>query len=142
VSYGTSMLIYSSVAVLPVEVALHTHQLTTFQETLNSAALREALDLLPSFCGDALLRDALYKLGITWLHNRTVRLQPLHVGDLVLRCTEAVARAGEHGKFTANWEGPYNVTAQIRPGTYWLETLQGIPILRTWHSSNLRKYHI
>jgi len=85
------MLAYGSEAVLPVEVALHTHRLTAFQETLNNAALREALDLLPSVRGNALLRKALYKLRIVRLHNRTVRLQPIQVGDLVLRRTEAVA---------------------------------------------------
>ena len=33
------MLAYGSEAILPVEVALHTHRLTTFQEELNKAAL-------------------------------------------------------------------------------------------------------
>jgi len=33
------MLVYGSEAVLPVEVDLHTHRLTTFQEELNKAAL-------------------------------------------------------------------------------------------------------
>jgi len=136
------MLAYGSEAVLPIEVALHTHRLTSFQETLNNAALRETLDLLPSIRGDALIREALYKLRIARLHNRAVKLQPIQVGDLVLRRTAAVARANEHGKLTANWEGPYKVTAQIRPGTYRLETPQGTLIPRAWHSSNLRKYHI
>jgi len=31
---------------------------------LNNAALREALDLLPSIRGDALLQEAIYKLCI------------------------------------------------------------------------------
>ena len=55
---------------------------------------------------------------------------------------ESVARAGEHDKLTASWEGPYKVASQILPDTYRLETLQGTPIPRAWHSSNLRKYHI
>jgi len=49
------MLAYGSEAVLPVEFAVHTHRLTTFQEELNNAMLREALDLLPSICGDVIL---------------------------------------------------------------------------------------
>ena len=105
------MLGYGSEAILPVEVALHTHRLTAFQERLNNAALHEALDLLPSIRGDALLREALYKLRIARLHNRAVRVQPIQVGDLVLRRTEGIIRAGEHGKLTANWEGPYKVTS-------------------------------
>jgi len=63
------MLAYGSEAILPVEVALHIHRLTTFQEELNNASLCEPLDLLPSVRGDALLREALSKLHIVLLHN-------------------------------------------------------------------------
>ena len=59
------MLAYGSEAVLPVKVALQTHRLTTFQEALNNATLREALDLF---------REALYKPRIARLHNRVVRI--------------------------------------------------------------------
>ena len=104
-------LTYGSEVVLPVEVALHTHRRTTFQEAPNNAALREALDLLPSIHGDSLLREALYKLRIARLHNHTVRMSPIRVTDLVLQCTESVARATEHGKLTTNWEGPYKVVS-------------------------------
>ena len=41
------MLTYVSKAVLLVEIALHTHCFTAFQEILNNAALQEALDLCP-----------------------------------------------------------------------------------------------
>jgi len=100
------MLAYGSEAILPIEVSLHTHRVTTFQEGLNNMALRKALDLLHSIRGDALLQEALYKLRIAQLHNRTVRVQLIQVGPLILRHTEAVARTGEHGKLTANYEGP------------------------------------
>jgi len=73
-----------------------------FQEELNNAPLREALDLLPSVRGNALLREALYKLLFTCPHNQTVKLQPIQVGDFVLRRAEAVARTNEHGKLPAN----------------------------------------
>ena len=106
------MFTYRFEAVLPVEVAFHTHRLATFQDALNNAALREALDLLSSIRGDALLREALYKLRITWLHNLAVRIQPIQVSDLILQRTEAVACAGKHDKLTANWEGPYRVTSK------------------------------
>jgi len=85
------MLTYGSEALLPVEVALHTQRLTTFQETLNNVALREALDLLPCVRGDTFLRQALYKLRVARLHDRVVKLHPINVGILVLRRTEAVA---------------------------------------------------
>ena len=116
------MLAYGSEAVLPVEVVLHTYRLTTFQEELNNATLREALDLLPSIRGDALLREALYKLRIARLLDRAVRVQPIQTADLILRRMEVVACPGEHGKLIANWEGPYKVATQVRRGTYRLET--------------------
>jgi len=50
------MLAYGSEAVLPIKVILHTHRLITFEEELNNVALHEALDLLPSIPGDALVR--------------------------------------------------------------------------------------
>ena len=49
------MLAYRSEVVPSVEVEPQTHRLTTFQEELNNAVLQEALDLLPSARGDALL---------------------------------------------------------------------------------------
>jgi len=51
------MLTYGSKVVIPVEIALHTHHLITFQEALNNAALWKALDLLVSFQEKALLRE-------------------------------------------------------------------------------------
>jgi len=134
------ILAYGLEAVLPVEVTLHTHCLITFQRELINAALREALDLLPSIQGDDLLHKALYKLRIARLHDRTVKLHPIHVGDFVLHRTEAVACTGEQGKLTKNWEGLYKVIAQIQPSTYRLETADRTLVPQTWHSSNLRKY--
>ena len=78
---------------------------------MNNTALCEALDLLPSIRGDALFREALYKLRIAPLHNCAVRVQPIQVGDVILRYMEVVAKAGKHGKLTANWEGPHKVNA-------------------------------
>jgi len=97
------MLAYGSKVVLPVEVALCTHHLTTFQEELNNKALQEVLDLLLSVRGDDLLIEMLYKLRIALLHDHTVKLHFIKFGSLVLHQTKVVVQAGEHGKFIANW---------------------------------------
>ncbi|VFQ94022.1 unnamed protein product [Cuscuta campestris] len=57
-----------------------------------------------------------------------------------LRRREA-SRPGDGGKLAKNWEGPYRVRAIIRPGTYRLETLEGVPVERTWNSHHLRKFY-
>jgi len=59
------MLAYGFEAVLLVEVALYTHRLRTFQEELNNAALRAALDpyrpfVATPFFGKPSISSALY----------------------------------------------------------------------------------
>ena len=123
----TFILVYGPEVVLLVRGALHTHRLTTFKEELNNATLREALDLVPPIHGGAFLREGLFKLRIIGLHNHAARVQPIQVGDLVLR--RKLGR-GKTTKLTANSEGPYKDTSQIRPSTYRLETPKGTPIPR------------
>ena len=71
---------------------LHTHRLTTSQEDINNVDIRGALDLLPFFWSDALLRETFDKLRVARLHDRTVKLHPIRVRDLVLHRTKVVAR--------------------------------------------------
>jgi len=78
------MLVYGSEAVLPIELAICTHKVTTFQTTLNNQALREALDLLPFVRGDAYLCEEITKDRMARFYNRKVKEHPLAVGDLVL----------------------------------------------------------
>jgi len=95
-------LTYGLEAVLPIEVALHRHRLIMFKEELNNVVLQEALDLFRSVRGDVLIREALCKLYIARLHNRTVKLHHIKVRDVVLCCTEVVVRTGEDDKLTTN----------------------------------------
>jgi len=67
------MLAYGSEVVLLFEVAIHTHRLTSFQEELNDARLREVLDLLPSVHTKAYLRATLHKLESVWQYNWLVK---------------------------------------------------------------------
>ena len=107
------MLVYSSEAILPVEVAIHTHRVATFQATRNNQALREALNLLPLVRGDTYLREEVVKAGMTRFYNRKVKECPLAVGDLVLRKMEAIGKGAVQGKLTSNWEGPYLVCEEV-----------------------------
>jgi len=62
-----------------------------FQEELNNATLREALDLLPLGREDDLFREVLYKLRIACFHNCTIKLHPINVGIFVLHRIKVVA---------------------------------------------------
>jgi len=115
-------------------LAIRTHRTITFQIAQNNQALREALDLLPLVRGDAYLRDEVAKARMARFYNRRVRERPLAVGDLVLRNMEAIGKGASQGKLTPNWEGPYIIFEEVRPGTFRLQTLQGVEIPRAWHS--------
>ena len=100
-----------------------------------------ALDFILEKRGNAALRHKIYRLRMTRAYNKWVRSRPLKKGDLVLRKMKDVGRAGEKGKLTPNWEGPYQIAEEVRDGTYRLSTLDGKVIPRTWNSANLRQYY-
>jgi len=45
------------------------------------------------------------------------------------------------GKFLANWEGPFRVTAVAGKGAYRLERLPGQAVPRTWNAAHLKFYY-
>ncbi|XP_016206026.1 uncharacterized protein LOC107646349 [Arachis ipaensis] len=61
-------------------------------------------------------------------HNKRVVTRTFDEGDLVLKRTEKARRPPSHGKFTANWEGPFRIFKVLGMGAYQLQTLQGNPV--------------
>ncbi|GAA0168546.1 hypothetical protein LIER_23237 [Lithospermum erythrorhizon] len=45
-------------------------------------------------------------------------------------------------KLNPKCEGPYRVSRILGQGTYTLEEMNGKPVRRTWHTSNLHKYYV
>ncbi|VFQ65252.1 unnamed protein product [Cuscuta campestris] len=86
------------------------------------------------------VRMSTYQQVVKKYHDNKVGPRYFQVGDEVLRRREA-SKPGDGGKLAKNWEGPYRVRAIIRPGTYRLETLEGVPVERTWNSHHLRKFY-
>ena len=105
------MLVCGSEAVLRVEVAFHTHRITTFQDH----DLREQLDLLPMVRGDSYLEEAIAKIRITRFYNHKVKERPLREEGLVLR-------NGGHRKGSNPMEA--HTIEEVHPGTFRLSTVQ------------------
>lgn len=103
--------------------------------------LRLNLDLLEERREIGSLRNARYKRQIESYYNKKVRLNQLQVGDFVLRKNEA-SRQERQRKLDPNWEGPYQIIDKKCTGTYVLADMREHPIPRTWHISNLRKFHL
>lgn len=116
-----------------------TNRLALFDPVANDQGLRLNLDLFPERREVAALRESKYKATVAQHYNAKVRHTQLAPGDLVLRRNEASRVEGQR-KFYPAWEGPYRVQEAHRSGSYKLTTLDGMPIPRTWHISNLRRF--
>jgi len=133
-------LVYGSEAVLPVEVGIPSPRITFYDYQQNNAEKAIELDLLPETRGNALLKSITYKQKVTRCFNRRVAPRTLAVGDWVLRKVEATGKTSLQGKLGPNWEGPYRVTAMVRPGTFKLEDQDGKALPRPWHTDHLKKF--
>jgi transposase InsO family protein len=71
-------------------------------------------------------------------HSRHIRARTLEVSDLVLR--RILSCEGLH-KLSPMWEGPFKVTHIARPGSTWLESIEGVLVGNPWNISHLRKFY-
>ena len=136
-------LVHGVESLIPIE-----HQVQTLRvkyapedEPKNDEALCDALDLVEEKRDSALSQLSRYRQSIARFYNKDVNTRRFDVGDLVLRKIFQNTAEANAGKLGAKWEGPYRVTRVTYPGVYELETLNGIPVLRSWNVSNLKKYY-
>ena len=134
-------LVYGSEAVVPAEIGMTTYRVAHFDAAANEEELRLNLDFLEQRRELAALRQAKYKTVMSQYYNEKVKATTFRPGDLVLRKNEA-SRVETQRKLDANGEGPYRVTEASRAGSYKLETMNGSTVPRSWHVSNLRRFHV
>lgn len=111
-----------------------------YSEQENELRLREELDFFDEKRDAVRLKMSAYMQRVCRHYNRRVRLRPLKVGDLVLRKSAATGKAKIDGKLSANWEGPYEIYQEKRPGTYKLQRTDGSIVTSHWKSDVLKKY--
>ncbi|XP_056691831.1 uncharacterized protein [Spinacia oleracea] len=135
-------LAFGAEAVLPIEVGLPSFRVQYYEEGTNEQRMREALDLLPEVRLQVELRLAANKEKMSRAYNKRVKHRPMQVGDLVLRRTAATGKGKAEGKFTANWEGPYQITKEVAPGSYHLMKMEGRELKNSWNANMLKKYYV
>ena len=99
--------------------------MANYNEQVNAEALRVELDLAEERKDRAFVRAAAYKQRVSQYYNKKVKRRSFQVGDLILKVVNQSTKDPSHGKLGPNWEGPYRVIRVNRPGTYWLQTLEG-----------------
>ncbi|XP_057808674.1 uncharacterized protein LOC131023143 [Salvia miltiorrhiza] len=132
-------LVYGSNAVVPAEVRLESHRVTTYDTAQNEELRRLDLDLIELQREEAQVRAAKYKNIIKAGYDKKVKLRRLGKGDLVLKRADALKPVG---KFEANWEGPFVITEVLGGGAYHLADQEGRPLTRPWNISNLKKFYV
>ncbi|XP_077237295.1 uncharacterized protein LOC143878966 [Tasmannia lanceolata] len=126
--------------VIPVEIGAHSPRLEAYNEQANPKHLRSSLDLVKETREKARVQMAAYQQRVARYYNSKMKERAVKTGDLVLRRAE-VSDPRNSGKLASTWEGPYRVSRILQPRSYQLESLEGDPIPRTWHISNLKKFY-
>ncbi|XP_072084464.1 uncharacterized protein [Arachis hypogaea] len=100
-------LVYGSEALIPVEVGVPTLRADLYDEQHNINARNAELDLTEKNREIAAIKQRAQKQLAERRHNKKVVPRTFEEGDLVLRRIEEARRPPSHGKFAANWEGPF-----------------------------------
>lgn len=124
----------------PCELVWPTARIVAYEEVNNKEKLSENLEIIENVRENAELKEAAYKRRIERVFNRRIRKEKLAPGDLVLRNTRLTLTEQSKGKLSQNWEGPYIIKEEWKTGTFKLVKEDGIPVPRTWHANNLRRY--
>ncbi|GAB2301736.1 hypothetical protein Dimus_038281 [Dionaea muscipula] len=120
---------------------MHSYRVDTFDPANNDQALLANLDDLEDRREVAALHLAAYQQRVARYYNIKVRPRHFQIGDLVLRDAKFEGGREATGKLACNWEGPYQISEVLRPGTYRLKALDGRDIARTWNAKHLRQYY-
>ena len=120
---------FDAEAIIPIEVGLSSIRMADFVRSSNDERMVRNLDAF----------EERRELVAIWLvdqqqklaqgYNRKVRPQDFLVGDLVLQKTLGGMKDQNAGKFALNWEGPYQLTAMVGAGAYYLEDMEERPLL-------------
>ncbi|XP_074300492.1 uncharacterized protein LOC141631767 [Silene latifolia] len=135
-------LVFGAEAVIPSKVRFPTHRYGCITEEWNQVEMASNLDTVDELRTSAQIRIASYKQTLARSYNKNVKVRTLQVGDLVLRKVFQITKNQRAGKFSYNWEGPYQVESIVGNGGYRLMTMEGQIVPRSWNIIHLKKYYI
>ena len=132
---------YGAEAVILIETSFLTLRTSTFTPSNDDELLGKSLDLNEENREKAMIQSAYYHQKLKQGYDTNVKLQPLTLGDLVLRKVLENAKNLAWGKLGPSWEGPYRITSVAKIGAYYLEDLDERVVPRPWNVNNLRRYY-
>jgi len=137
-------LVYGQEAVLPVEVNLDAYRLAK-QNDLSAVVYHDIMmdnvDEVTDKRLKALKEIEKDKAHVAKTYNRKVKSKSFQVGELVWKTILPIgSKSNKFGKWSPNWEGPYEVIKVVFGNSYVLETLQGERLTRAINGRYLKKY--
>jgi len=131
-------MVYGTNAMIPVEVGEPTIRRQLERMDLNNENLMISLDTISKLRERAQIREQASKARAARRYNTKVKPRSFHPGDLVWRMRSDVRKNDD--KFSANWEGPFHISAIAGKGAYRLEHLSGQAVTRMWNATHLKFY--
>lgn len=126
--------------IAPCELVWPSTRILLYDESSNEEKLSENEENLENIREETEIKEVAYKRKLERNFNRTVKEKKLAPGDLVLRNAHLTMTEQSKGKLSKNWEGPYIIKEEWKPGTFKLVKEDGSAVPRTWHTNNLKKY--
>jgi len=139
-------LVYGHDAVLPWEIKtgsrrmLSQDQLTTDDYT---TLMKDELDDLAGHRLRALISIEENKKRVAKWYDKKVKAKEFADGDLVWKLILPIGtKCSNFGKWSPNWEGPYQINRSATGNLYILETLKGVEFPRALNGKYLKRYYI
>ena len=121
---------YDTKVVIHVEISLLSSRVAKFTQSHNDECMLGNLDALEERRDMVSIQLADYQQKLAQGYNRKVRPQEFVPEYLGLQKAVRSMKGHNAGKLALNWEEPYQVTATVEAGAYYLEDMEERPLPR------------
>lgn len=125
----------------PVEVGLPSPRRLQFNKISNEEIKRCEPDFLDEMREASQAKLTIYQRKMIPYYNRKIKRKSFRRGDLVLRRVSLSSKEPRVGKLGPNWEDPYHIAGEVRPGTFTIENLDEKMRPHSWNVEHIRMYY-
>jgi len=82
------------------------------------------------------------KIRVAKAYNKKVKEKLFQIGDLVWKTILPIGtRDRKFGKWSPSWEGPYTIIEIVPGNSYFVQSLQGVKLLKALNEKYLKRYY-
>nr|XP_016442745.1 PREDICTED: uncharacterized protein LOC107768156 [Nicotiana tabacum] len=117
-------LVYGTDAVIPVEVREPSLRYSNESGSSNDESRLQDLDEVEERRDMEHVRMVAQKQQAERYYNKKAKIQPLKVGDYIIKAKTQAVKDPNEGKLGTNWDEPYKITTALSKGAFQLETME------------------